>query len=1286
LEIGLHRHDEVWYRVEPRLLLPDEDAERHPPAAAEILVQFDLDQLGTKAAYDDAYGRLLTDSLFGPKELKTFFAQARAQLAQDPPVPLRLRLYVGSSAPELHNLRWETLRDPQRPDVLLALDENVLLSRYLSSSHWRSVRVQARTDLKALVVVANPDDLAEYDLAEVDVPRELDLAREGLGESPIDALCRCDDPRCDDLKVNVLGRPTLLEILDRLRSGYDILYLVAHGKLHNQVPLVWLEGEAGEADVVKPDGPDGLVTQMALLTQLPRLVVLASCQSAGMAVEWASKDGGALAALGPQLAEAGVPAVVAMQGDVTMDTVKRFTPRFFEVLQEGGQIDGAMAVARRSVRGAGRDDWWVPVLFLRLKSGRLFDASVPLPVMQAPHLPTKYVERQSELDRLRAELLPPTSSARAILHGMAAVGKSVLAAAFAHDRKVQKAFPDGVLWVTLGTEPDLRQCLERWGHGLDDPLLDSRPYDSAESANARLQKLLQDKACLLVVDDAWHEKHVKHFQVGGPGCLLLITSRKADVLRDTPAIRLEEMRAEEALKLMARWAEGISDADQSTAAWLASQVGHLPLALELLAARAKPPAGSWAKVRQQWITQEQAAVKRRRRPTKKEDSLLLSLELSLEGLNEPDQELYLNLGVFPEDTPFPVSAAGALWRCDAFDPEEFLIDLAGQALLTPRVVDGEQWYTFHDVQRAFVVDRLGEAGSQAAHAALVAGYSARCGGVWAELEPDSYVHNNLAWHMAEARLYNKLCELVLDEAWRRSQREAHRDTQATLDDLQRALKLALDRDEIVTALDCVATYRETAHTTSIIDALYAALKEGDLHKALSLAPVKGPVEDWGRVLYLYLAWEAALAGERRLSRKAVGDAEQWRLVQAKKLCHALRVRTAFALAGGDPEGARTELDRLGRDADTNTTLQVYAPGTPMSDDEVWEILDEIKKQMQSLGPEEKPGDEAAIRDVRLIASQLAGLAASSTNRELVERLLDIVEQIPYPRYRDVVLIAAGSTACLRVSDDSWLRRTLQSIIHTGLDREGVVFTFDLPFQLLEAAREQGLPEAEQGSLPTYCHTALSHPDPWGWGFRLRALSARAGSLYRRQGRENEARSALDDAEEVHFRYAGYGALHMLALADRWRELGDPARGLGLIDRAEKQASSVGNKRFRKDRIRLVREFRSWWIEEAMDFETTQEKLRQIPDTDTRLVIRQHLSARWASAAEGPTWEWLKALLPEVLAYGTGSFRDAILGRLFGVYLATRPMTDDDLARAITICERPEMLSKPWVVGDPEQKS
>ncbi len=102
-------------------------------------------------------------------------------------------------------------------------------------------------------------------------------------------------------------------------------------------------------------------------------MVLASCQSAGGGTPERSADGGALAALGPRLARAGAAAVLAMQDDVAMTTAAAFLPAFFRELRRPEwlwQVDRAAAVARGAV--ADEQERWKPVLFMRLKNGRLW--------------------------------------------------------------------------------------------------------------------------------------------------------------------------------------------------------------------------------------------------------------------------------------------------------------------------------------------------------------------------------------------------------------------------------------------------------------------------------------------------------------------------------------------------------------------------------------------------------------------------------------------------------------------------------------------------------------------------------------------------------------------------------------------------------------------------------------------------------------------------------------------------------------------------------------------------
>ena len=61
--------------------------------------------------------------------------------------------------------------------------------------------------------------------------------------------------------------------------------------------------------------------------------------------------------------------MIAMQGNVAMETVRRFMPTFFQELARDGQIDRAMAAARGAIRET--EDWWMPALFMSLKRGQI---------------------------------------------------------------------------------------------------------------------------------------------------------------------------------------------------------------------------------------------------------------------------------------------------------------------------------------------------------------------------------------------------------------------------------------------------------------------------------------------------------------------------------------------------------------------------------------------------------------------------------------------------------------------------------------------------------------------------------------------------------------------------------------------------------------------------------------------------------------------------------------------------------------------------------------------------
>ena len=350
LQIGVHRRGEALM-VDASYLPPDADAEVRLDAPEPLTMP---DRTALPGTDPVAYGKALSAALFASGPVRELFAKARGN-AEGTGDALRVRLFIGPSAPELHALSWETLADPD-DGSRLATNENVLFSRFLNSNDMRPAGGRSKDRLRAVVAVAAPTDVGQYapggsPLPPVDTAGELGRARAALGDADI-------------VELGAEARTTLGAIVAAVRRGCDVLYLTCHGFVVDGQPQLLLENETGLAARIPAEK---LVECFADLQTLPQLVVLASCQSAGETVEG---TGGALSRVGPRLAEVGVPAVVAMQDNVSMATIETFMPMLFRGLEEHGFIDRAVATARGAVRD--RADWWVPLLFTRLRSGRLW--------------------------------------------------------------------------------------------------------------------------------------------------------------------------------------------------------------------------------------------------------------------------------------------------------------------------------------------------------------------------------------------------------------------------------------------------------------------------------------------------------------------------------------------------------------------------------------------------------------------------------------------------------------------------------------------------------------------------------------------------------------------------------------------------------------------------------------------------------------------------------------------------------------------------------------------------
>ena len=168
-------------------------------------------------------------------------------------------------------------------------------------------------------------------------------------------------------------------------------------------------------------------------------------------------------------------------------------------------------------------------------------------------LPEHFVPRPEEFDRLHIWLLDKEReepvAITAALRGAGGYGKTTLARALCHSEAIQKAFDDGILWVTLGENPgDLIGRVQDLIQTLDE----TQPkFTTINAAVARLVELLADRDILIVIDDVWDGAHLKPFMQGGPRCARLITTRNLDTLpANAKDAAVDAMQPEEAIELL----------------------------------------------------------------------------------------------------------------------------------------------------------------------------------------------------------------------------------------------------------------------------------------------------------------------------------------------------------------------------------------------------------------------------------------------------------------------------------------------------------------------------------------------------------------------------------------------------------------------------------------------------------------------------------------------------------------------------------------------------------------
>jgi hypothetical protein len=118
---------------------------QHDQHSTTVTVQFDHQKLRVLLSEHDpiVYGQELTRQVFADPALRTFWAQASAAAIQYDQLAVRLRLDANDA--QLHQLRWETLHDPEQNEPF-ALSQRYPLARTVCSAPLRQERASVEVD------------------------------------------------------------------------------------------------------------------------------------------------------------------------------------------------------------------------------------------------------------------------------------------------------------------------------------------------------------------------------------------------------------------------------------------------------------------------------------------------------------------------------------------------------------------------------------------------------------------------------------------------------------------------------------------------------------------------------------------------------------------------------------------------------------------------------------------------------------------------------------------------------------------------------------------------------------------------------------------------------------------------------------------------------------------------------------------------------------------------------------------------------------------------------------